>query len=314
MPFHNSAAPCNKRPDNSIPSTPPQPASTNPSAAPNPASKPTAAPQTVMPQVHSSDSKGKAKDAIGPDFHYQSPIEDKGNAKTVVDRLLNISIPITVRELLLLSPDVRIHIKKSTTTKKVKAAAFIGVDPVSNYFQTFKACDCHDSLVIAKESHALQSIIPIIDGHLVVECILDSSCQIVGMSKAVWITLSKQLNPKHTVFMQSANGTIDCSLGIVENLSFHFGTIELQLQVYVIEDSTYDILLSHFFNVINELAVKNSRNEDQTVTITDPNNPHRIATMQTHTHGLLNVTTFLIPNYPELLPSHIYSSSRSSRT
>jgi len=82
--------------------------------------------------------------------------------------------------------------------------------------------------------------------------------------------------------MQSANGTVDHSLGIIENLVFHFGTIELQLQVHIIEDPTYDILLGHPFDVLTESSIKNYCNKNQTITITDPNNPSRVATMQTH--------------------------------
>jgi hypothetical protein len=239
-------------------------------------------PQTIVPQVRATDQKSKGKEAPGPDFHYQCPIEDKADAKKVFDRILDVSIPVTARELLSLSPDVRKQAKESTTTKKVKAAAFVGVDPVSNFLHSLDACDCHEGLIVAKESHALRSIIPIVDGCMPVECILDSGCQIVGMSRAIWMELRSQLNPKHTVSMQSANGTVDRSLGIIENLSFRFGTIELQLQVHVIEDPAYDILLGRPFDVLTESSIKNYRNEDQTITITDPNDSKRVASMQTH--------------------------------
>lgn len=82
--------------------------------------------------------------------------------------------------------------------------------------------------------------------------------------------------------MQSTNGMVDKSLEIIENLFFHFGTIELQLQVHVIEDPAYDILLRRPFDVLTELSIKNYRNKDQAITITDPNDWSRIATMQTH--------------------------------
>jgi hypothetical protein len=238
-----------------------------------------------VPQIRSSEPKYKGKESSAPDFHYQCPIEDKADAKKVYERILDVSIPVTARELLSLSPEVRKQAKESTTTKKVKAAAFVAVDPVSNYLHSLDACDCHEGLVVAKESHALRSIVPIVDGALPVECILDSGCQIVGMSHAVWMALKKELNPTHTVSMQSANGTVDRSLGIVENLSFRFGTIELQLQVHVIDDPAYDILLGRPFDVLTESSIKNFRNEDQTITITDPNDSRRIATMQTHPRG-----------------------------
>jgi len=94
--------------------------------------------------------------------------------------------------------------------------------------------------------------------------------------------LKLQLNLKHTVSMQSANGTVDHLLGIIENLAFCFRTIELQLQVHVIEDPAYDILLGRPFDVLTESSIKNYRNEDQTITITDPNDPSGVTTMQTH--------------------------------
>ena len=243
--------------------TPPATASMNSSSDTTPVSKVIPSklivPQTVIPQVRSFNQKGKSKDPSGPNFHYQCPIKDKADAKKVFDHILDVSIPVTARELLSLSPNVRKQAKESTTTKKVKAAAFVGVDPVSQFFD---ACDCHDGLVVTKESHALQSIVPVINGCLPVKCILDLGCQIVGMLRTIWMTLKSTLNPKHTISMQSANRTVDKSLGIIKNLSFHFGTIELQLQVHVIKDPAYDILLGRPFDVLTESSIKNYQNED----------------------------------------------------
>ena len=46
----------------------------------------------------------------------------------------------------------------------------------------------------------------------------------------------------------------------------------LYLQMHVICDHAYDILLGRLFNVLMESVVRNFRNEDQTITIKDPNN------------------------------------------
>jgi len=193
--------------------TPPAPTSTNSTSdsqavAKGVPAKP-AVPQTIVPQVQNTDQKNKGKEALGPDFHYQCPIKDKADAKKVLDRILDVSIPVTAREPLSLSPDVRKQVKESTMTKKVKATAFVEVDPVSHFLNSLDACNCHEGLVVAKESHVLRSIIPIIDGCLPVECILDSGYQIIRMSRAVWMALRSQINPKHTVSMQSANGMVD---------------------------------------------------------------------------------------------------------
>ena len=129
-------------------------------------SKP-AVPQTIMPQLWNTNQKSREKNASGPDFYYQCPIEDKTDMKKVFDQILDVSIPITACELLSLSSDVRKQAKESTTTKKVKAAAFVGVDLVLQFLHSFNACNCHEGLVVAKESHALQSIVPIIDDQTI---------------------------------------------------------------------------------------------------------------------------------------------------
>ena len=49
-------------------------------------------------------------------------------------------------------------------------------------------------------------------------------------------------------------------------------TITLYLQMHVIRDPAYDILLGRLFDVLTESVVRNFRNEDQTITIKDPNN------------------------------------------
>src|ERR1700724_1921604 len=92
------------------------------------------------------------------------------------------------------------------------------------------------------------------------------------MSRAAWMALKKELNPTHTVLMQSANRTVNRSLGIIENLSFRFGTI---LQVHVIDDPAYDILLGCPFDVVTESSIKNFRNEDQTIMMSDESPPCR---------------------------------------
>ena len=135
----------------------------------------------IVPQVYYSDPKVKGKDTIEPEFHFQCPIEDRADVKKVLDRILDIVVSITARDILLLSPKVHKQTKESTMMKKIKAAVFISIKLVSNYLQALKASDCHEGLVITKELHALCSIVPIVNGNQAIECILDSSCQIVGM-------------------------------------------------------------------------------------------------------------------------------------
>jgi hypothetical protein len=56
------------------------------------------------------------------------------------------------------------------------------------------------------------------------------------------------------------------------------------LQIHVIWSPAYDILLGRPFDVLTESMVKNFANEDQTITIVDPNS-RRTATIPTIPRG-----------------------------
>jgi hypothetical protein len=71
--------------------------------------------------------------------------------------------------------------------------------------------------------------------------------------------------------MKSTNGTTDLSLGLACNIPCHLTKITLFLQIHVIKNLAYDILLGRPFDILTESVIKNYRNEDQTITICNPN-------------------------------------------
>jgi hypothetical protein len=84
--------------------------------------------------------------------------------------------------------------------------------------------------------------------------------------------------------MQSANGEIDKSLGLARNVPCTVGPVTLYLQIHVIRAPAYDILLGWPFDVLTESMVQNYSNEDQTITIADPNS-NRTVTIPTIARG-----------------------------
>jgi hypothetical protein len=121
------------------------------------------------------------------------------------------------------------------------------------------------------ELHTLRAITPKIEGLHKVECLLNSGSQIISISKAVWRTLNRELNPNWVITMQSANGTHNSSLGIIENLELKIGGMKLHVQAHVIRNPAYNVLLGQPFDVLTASQVKNYCDETQTITLTDPN-------------------------------------------
>lgn len=194
----------------------------------------------------------------------------------LAERVMDQSITITNRELFSTSPDLRRALKEQVTTRKlpphVKAgAAYVTTDAREQFQQSYEVHQVFEQLVVAKDSHALRAITPVIEGLHEVECLLDNGSQIVSMSEAVWRYIKKELNPDHKITLQSANGTRDLSLGIVENLELEIGGMKLYVQAHVIRDAAYDILLGRPFDVLTASTVENHRDATQDITLHDPN-------------------------------------------
>jgi hypothetical protein len=138
--------------------------------------------------------------------------------------------------------------------------------------------------IVAKESHALRSIVMEVDGQKSVESVVDPGSQIIAMSEDVCHCMGLPYDPSITLHMQSANGEVDKSLGLARNVPCTVGSVTLYLQIHVIRAPAYDILLGRPFDVLTESMVQNYSNEDQTITIADPNS-NRTVTIPTIARG-----------------------------
>ena len=109
--------------------------------------------------------------------------------------------------------------------------------------------------VVAMESSALRAILPVVNGQDKIEALLDPGCQIVVMSEEVCNALALHYNPTIHLNMMSANGSIDQSLGLACNVLFLIGNIMLYLQVHILRNPAYNILLGRPFDVLTQSVV-----------------------------------------------------------
>ncbi|KAF7344736.1 hypothetical protein MVEN_01634300 [Mycena venus] len=154
-------------------------------------------------------------------------------------------------------------------------------DPYAVYYESEAV---PNDLIVSMESSAIRSILPIIDNQQQVECIVDGGSQIIAMSEAVCHDLALSYDPRIILRMQSANGAITPSLGLARNVPFRVGDITLYLQVHIIRNPAYDVLLGRPFDVLTQSIVRNFANEGQTITICDPNTG-KLATIPTIPRG-----------------------------
>lgn len=147
----------------------------------------------------------------------------------------------------------------------------------------------YDSVVDVASNESFVDVLlysgaPVIDNKDAVECIIDPGSQVVCMSEEVCLHLGLVYDPSVRIHMQSANKGLDLSLGLAHNVPFQFGDITIYMQVHIIRETAYDVLLGRPFDVNCTSIVQNFANEEQTITIHDPNSD-RVATVPTQPRG-----------------------------
>src|SRR5271168_589023 len=164
-----------------------------------------------------------------------------------------------------------------------KGGIVIG-DPVSQYLATLKPGDKPKIAVVATESQGLRAIYPLINGVGEVESLLDSGSQIILMARTVAQKLDVSWDPDITIEMESANRSLERTLGLAKNIPLACGSITVYLQIHIMSNPAYKVLLGRPFDSITESLVKNERDGSQTLTLTDPNTGERCE-MHTHERG-----------------------------
>jgi len=148
-------------------------------------------------------------------------------------------------------------------------------DPVAQYLQELGPSEKSKKIFVATESHALWTVFPLINKMGQIESLLDGGSQIVAMDIEIAKNLAVSWDPDIKLQMQSANKTVEEMLGLAKNVPFIFGDITVYLQMHILTDPAYKVLLGRPFDVLTESVIHNHRDGGKTVVVTDPNTRRR---------------------------------------
>ena len=199
----------------------------------------------------------------------EEPDVDVVPMKPPINTLETDAIPIS---------DLNIKTVFTITTRDegdIPKGSIIFNDPVAQYLQELDPSEVPRQIYVAKESHALRTVYPLINKMGRIESLLDAGSQIVAMDVEVAKKLAISWDPDIKIQMQSANKTVEQTLGLAKNVPFIFGNVTVYLQVHVITDPAYKVLLGRPFDVLTESVVHNFKDGGQTVLVTDPNTRKR---------------------------------------
>ena len=164
------------------------------------------------------------------------------------------------------------------------AGSLIVGDPVVQYLESLKYGETPKKIVVAQESQTLRAVYPLINGIKEVKSLLDGRSQIVSMAQESAIELKIAWDPNITVHMESANKSLQETLGLAKNVPFVFGRSTIYLQIHIMDKPAYQVLLGRPFDSITESLVKNEKDGNQTLILTDPDTGAK-CTMMTHERG-----------------------------
>ena len=157
----------------------------------------------------------------------------------------------------------------------LRAGAIIMQDPYEQYLSELPPGE-KAKILVARESQALKAVFPLINGRGHAEALLDSGSQIVSMSLGMADKLGLSWDPDVIINMQSANKQVERTKGLARNVPFVFDTLTVHLQVHIMTNPAYDVLLGKPFECLTQSNVQTWKNGGVELTLTDPNTGQKL--------------------------------------
>ncbi|KAF5379957.1 hypothetical protein D9757_010240 [Collybiopsis confluens] len=162
--------------------------------------------------------------------------------------------PMSIEEL---STEIDVFLlSEEDKVAKLPRGAIIVSDPVLQYYESLALGEEPKQIFVAKASESLRCIYPLINGSLKVESLYDTGSQIVSISEEKAMEAGLSWDPD----------------------------IVLYMQVHVIRNPAYDLLLGSPFDTLTESCVRTTKDGNKTITIHDPNT-HQRAVVPTYARG-----------------------------
>ena len=109
----------------------------------------------------------------------------------------------------------------------------------------------------------------------------DDGSQVISIRAKLWERLGIPIRSDRTMVMESANKSKNETIGLLQDLRLDIGGYDFYVQVQVVQDTPYDLLLGQPFFTLTQAMHKHFANGDSCLMLTDPNSG-AIITVPTH--------------------------------
>jgi hypothetical protein len=217
--------------------------------------------------------------ADDPKFRSQCPLESSVKPSDLADRVLDASVTVSARELLAASPEIRKQFKDLVTNKRV-SANIVQAEEADAFLTGHLDSDSkavpidlgkyEQSSSTAVDSLPLRVIYPTFGPGVQPECVLDGGAQIVIMRKDIWERLNAPLSPDRAIPLQAANATTTMTCGQVRDLPVRLGPITVYLQIQVVENAPFEVLLGRPFFAVTNCSATSTPDGNHEIHVKDP--------------------------------------------
>ena len=260
---------------------------------------------------------------IGSAYKSKAPVEIGIDIEGIVERVLDLEISVPLRNLAGISGAVQKEIRKQVTKSRMPVetgitatvtlqeepqpmikledspvtmyaiqqldheelteGTLVAGDPVLQYMTENK--DVHPgNLIVADVSTPLRAIYMHINRVGQAECLIDPGSMIVSMSKAAAVQYGLNWDPALSINMESASNHVEKTLGLAKNVRFEVAEIVVFLQVHILGNPPYQVLLGKPFEACTGCHSKSELNGYTELVLTDPNTK-AVATVPTYKRG-----------------------------
>lgn len=261
---------------------------------------------------------------LGPVYKSQAPVEVGVDIQRIVESVLDLEISVPLRSLAGVSGQIQKEIRKQVTKSRVPydtdnsdkvnlisesarprirlenlpvatytlmtdvsddipEGSFVADDPILQYLAENKDVKPED-LVIATTSESLRSIYLNVNRVGQEECLLDNGSMIVSMARDAAVQFGLNWDPSIRINMESASNHLEKTLGLARNVRFAGGGIVIILQVHILENPPYKVLLGRPFDRFTSSIIRTKSDGSSEIELTDPNTKV-IAVMPTYKRG-----------------------------
>lgn len=208
-----------------------------------------------------------------PQYKTKLPAYDDAAVAAVFGKILTSEVTLPIKSLFAASPEIRKKCKEFLTPKRELIKESSGHE-MAMYASLPRPSSpvAHDEVEssVAPGNVPLREVEVWLDGKLEVKALLDSGSTFIAMPKDIWRNLGSPAILSQAITVETADSQLSRSAGLIPRVRLTIGSFSVVLQVQVVEQAPFQLLLGRPFFVHTRAQVVDESDDEQILYLTHP--------------------------------------------